>query len=89
MLCDDCREPQVDGRDFGFTKSGGVVCRHCRRLRRAFGALKKYRDGDDQQSPVVDLLTDLRHYCKPNGIDFDRCLSVSFGHYLNESGTKG
>jgi len=33
---------------------------------------------------VTDFLTDLRHFCKEEKIDFDRCLSISQSHHEEE-----
>lgn len=33
---------------------------------------------------VVDLMSDLRHYCGANGIDFDDCVRISEGHHVEE-----
>lgn len=55
------------------------------RIAKAKNALKTYHDGDDLQSPVVDLITDLQHYCKKHNIDFDNALTIANGHFRTES----
>jgi hypothetical protein len=63
------------------------------RVEVAGAALKLYVELKDGQhvieaSDVTDLLTDLRHYCAENEIDFDQCLELSKVHFdaekLNE-----
>ncbi len=33
---------------------------------------------------VIDLLTDLRHYCDAHGYDFEECDGIANAHYLIE-----
>lgn len=59
------------------------------RARRAAHALRAYRDctGDGPVSPdenVVDLLTDLRHFCDQNNVNHARCDRVAHTAYLAE-----
>ena len=44
------------------------------------------RDRGDAHEPtaVTDLLTDLRHYCDSNDIDFAACLHASESHWWAE-----
>ncbi len=39
---------------------------------------------DDPESAVIDLLSDLRHYCEAVGLDFDYALRVSYDHWSEE-----
>lgn len=39
---------------------------------------------NDSFDDVVDLLTNLRHYCKTNGLSFGSALRVSKDHYEAE-----
>ncbi|WP_152051585.1 hypothetical protein [Tautonia marina] len=55
-----------------------------RRCKRAKHALKPYRDGDDRQSPVIDLLADLQHDCTAKGVDFEMALRVATNHFCDE-----
>jgi hypothetical protein len=57
------------------------------RVRKATKALAPYRDGDDTQSPVVDILTDLRHYCHYHGINFEDAAATSLDHFTTENMT--
>jgi hypothetical protein len=41
-------------------------------------------DPYDNKSNVVDILTDLRHYCEQFGIDFHAACDSSYQHYLEE-----
>lgn len=59
------------------------------RARRAAHALRAYRDctGDGPVSPdenVVDLLTDLRHFCDRYNVNLGRCDRVAHTAYLAE-----
>ena len=38
-------------------------------------------DRTDNSDAITDLLTDIRHYCKLEGLCFDSCLKSSDGHY--------
>lgn len=53
---------------------------------RAENALAFYEDTPALN--VIDLLTDLQHFCYLNKIDFDAALQTSKGHYAEESGTR-
>lgn len=45
------------------------------RINRAFSALEAYSEEDeDPASNIIDLLTDLMHMCKQQGIEFQGCL---------------
>ena len=57
----------------------------------AASALREYRrqvghnrSGEDFSTSVQDLLTDLRHFCDQEGIDFDPILRNSAGHHAEE-----
>jgi len=42
-------------------------------------------NGDDQLDCVVtDVITNLRHYCKAEGLDFDKCVELSEVHFNAE-----
>ena len=45
-----------------------------------------YEDRGDVYEPaaVTDLLTDIRHYCQENDIDFAACLHASESHWWAE-----
>jgi hypothetical protein len=38
------------------------------------------------EEAVVDLLTDLRHWCSAAGIDFPRCDHLAWAHHQDEIG---
>jgi len=45
------------------------------RINRASSALEPYSEEDDDlSSTIIDLLTDLMHLCKQQGIEFRGCL---------------
>lgn len=56
------------------------------RIARAQTALEQY---DDEESALIDLLTDLRHWAFHNGHDMDECLFMSDIHYAEEVIEKG
>ena len=39
---------------------------------------------DDHEAMVVDMLTDLRHYCHTLDVDFYGCVDRSYQNYLVE-----
>ena len=39
---------------------------------------------EDDETYVLDLLTDLRHFCKEERIDFAKCLRISRDHQQAE-----
>jgi len=39
---------------------------------------------DDDETYVLDFLTDLRHFCKEEKINFAKCLRISRGHCTAE-----
>jgi len=57
---------------------------------RARATVKAYKDeissksDDDDETCVLDLLTDLRHYCREAKIDFAKCLRISRDHQQAE-----
>lgn len=57
---------------------------------RARATVKAYKDeisnksGEDDETCVLDLLTDLRHFCKEEKIDFAKCLRISRYHAKEE-----
>lgn len=59
------------------------------RAKRAAHAVRAYRDytGDAELSPdedVIDLLTDLRHFCDRRDLDLGRCDQIAHASYLAE-----
>ena len=40
--------------------------------------------GDDPKSTVIDILTDLRHWCAVEAIDFDDLNRIAAGHFFAE-----
>jgi hypothetical protein len=63
------------------------------RADRAEAALNAYieRRGyeDDTGSDIADLLGDIMHFCKIEGIDFDKKLTVAQVNYAAETEGKG
>jgi len=61
-----------------------------RRVNRATIAIHAYYSqdpsGDDRRTVLVDLLSDLHHYARAHGINFDDALTSATSHYLVEAG---
>lgn len=55
------------------------------RVKNAGDALKGYqRIEPDKEANLTDLLTDLRHYCDSQGLDFADADRRAYQHYLEE-----
>jgi len=39
---------------------------------------------EDPQTGTIDALTDLMHFCRAEGVDFDACLSMATDHFSEE-----
>jgi len=57
-----------------------------KRSRKAVLILNKHYDRYDHRACVVDMLTDLRHFCDVKGIDFFDAGRSAYSHYLAEKG---
>jgi hypothetical protein len=58
------------------------------RRRRALRAIRAHKNNDKghiYNFDVVDVLTDLRHYCEARGFDFSDLDRQSYDHYIEES----
>jgi len=51
---------------------------------RAGNALELYDVGLEEETAVVDLLSDIRHYCQEHEIDFENCNRLARWHYEKE-----
>ena len=58
------------------------------RVNKAANALRPYEDHADLKSPIVDLLTDLRHYCRKHDLDLDDLARISADHFAAETAAK-
>lgn len=61
------------------------------RAHRALQALRAYEKTVGEGSPgdyLTDLLTDLRHFCASEGLDFGASLAMSETHFNEEGGNK-
>ncbi|MGA3117666.1 MAG: hypothetical protein ABSF90_24930 [Syntrophobacteraceae bacterium] len=55
------------------------------RINRAISALDAYsEEEDDLVSKISDLLSDLMHLCRQQGIEFQRCLTVAEVNFESE-----
>lgn len=55
------------------------------RVNRAITALDAYpAEEDDLLSKISDLLADLMHLCRREGIDFEKCLTVAEVNFESE-----
>jgi hypothetical protein len=43
-----------------------------------------YDENDSIEEDIIDMLTDLQHYCLMFEVDFDEVLEVAVGHFDNE-----
>ena len=50
--------------------------------------LKRLYDRYGKQDNVVDMLTDLRHVCDVQGLDFGECDRIAHNNYLPEMATQ-
>jgi hypothetical protein len=57
-----------------------------RRERNGFNTLDKHPSAQDNpvDTILVDVLTDLMHYCNHDSIDFDNCLEMARRHFEAE-----
>lgn len=39
----------------------------------------------DKECSIIDLMTDLRHWCAANGVNFDDTVRISADHYQTET----
>jgi hypothetical protein len=46
-------------------------------------------EADDLQANITDTLTDLRHLCDMENLDFYAMIESSYHHYLAETGQPG
>jgi hypothetical protein len=53
----------------------------------AFLVREKYEE-EDPECSVIDILTDLRHYCDREGLDMGHLDRIARGHYLVECEVK-
>jgi hypothetical protein len=54
------------------------------RAERAKVALQIYLEEWDARTGVVDLLSDLMHYCNREDVDFEGCIEMSTVHFNAE-----
>lgn len=45
-------------------------------------------DGRSEEEQVIDLLSDLRHFCDADGHNFAHLDALAFQHYCEEDGTE-
>lgn len=58
-------------------------------VRRAIKALAESSCGlESEEERVIDLLTDLRHFCDEYGYNFAHFDARAFSHYCEEDGTE-
>jgi len=56
-----------------------------RRVDSASQALKSFSKENMDDAVVTDLLTNLMHYCKANGIDFQQQVDMATIHFNSET----
>jgi len=59
-----------------------------RRAERAADVVAFYGigEGNEDREDLVDLLTDLRHWCAKTGINFEDANRIAAGHFFAEQG---
>lgn len=57
-------------------------------VERAAIAITTYVGGDDAETDITGVLTDLRHYCDAHGLNFGHLNALAFSNYCEEDGTK-
>ena len=57
---------------------------HAERTVRHYSRISGYRGEPDYEADVIDLLTDLRHFCTGGGLNFDELYETSRCHYEAE-----
>lgn len=55
------------------------------RASRALAALYGYNKGEPDESDIIDLLTDLMHYCASEKLWFNRCFRIAQDHFKVEA----
>jgi hypothetical protein len=58
---------------------------NARHAKTAHVALRNYRSGNDCETALGDLLTDLMHWSDRHDVDFDLALSRAHGHHEAET----
>jgi hypothetical protein len=56
------------------------------RVESAKGACDYFTEGDDTATSVIDLLTNLRHLCAAEGVDFEARARMALTHFEAEQG---
>lgn len=66
-----------------------IMSKNNERAKRAKFALSNYGASNklERREALVDLLTDLMHYCDKEDLFFDLCVSSAGNHYIAENPT--
>ena len=66
-----------------------ISCSNADRVAKLEAGLAEYLDDiwtqDDRICAVIDVLTDLRHFCEAHRINLSECSKISLSHYEYES----
>lgn len=46
--------------------------------------IQRYYEDEDVETNIIDLLSDIRHLCEADGVDFDNCARISEDHFSEE-----
>ncbi len=55
-----------------------------RKIVRYYSELAGLTKADGKASPIIDLVSDLQHYCNDNGLDFAEILRIAANHFAVE-----
>lgn len=62
-----------------------VTAENSRRAERISQAIRSYSEEDDDETNLIDLLADARHWCDQNGLSFAELDRLAYIHYLAET----
>lgn len=61
------------------------IKRYCKgRADKVKGILGEFYDGDDLQTALGDLLSDILHFCNVNNLDFNEVYNKGYYHFAAE-----
>lgn len=61
-----------------------VTAQNSRRVERVARTIRSYGDDGDDETKLIDLLADARHWCDQNGLSFAKLDRLAYMHYVAE-----
>jgi hypothetical protein len=61
-----------------------AIAENSRRVERVARAIRSYGDDGDDETKLIDLLADARHWCDQNGLSFAKLDRLAYMHYVAE-----